>query len=404
MDRTHPGRPVVLSKLTAELSDDVKDEIKSLPAGTQADLRSTRGEITTLIRNTQLETGEVVARAQHTLQQAGVPEGVAQSIAAGVGVQAEAHNVKHPSVVPSKAARRKAAARLYAHPIVRPALKPSIRKDGNRPRKPSYIPGELFVAAVLQDAGNGDPANALYADVVANLPVPLRSVAQGYAAEIGGDLSRLRARLETWYDQQMDRVSGWYKRRVQYVLAVLGLLLAIAINADALDIADRLWNDAQLRGAVVTQAEQASQAHQSATSKQNANSTATTTTSKIPDLSSISLPLGWTLNKGSQAVPAHDDWKGWAAKILGILITALALTLGAPFWFDLLANFVNVRGGGAKPDASAGTAKTSSGLPQHMEEGEGTSSDRPTRLCGKVIALAVTMPDPRTTDAAGRRS
>jgi hypothetical protein len=32
------------------------------------------------------------------------------------------------------------------------------------------------------------------------------------------------------------------------------------------------------------------------------------------------------------------------------LWTGLALSLGAPFWFDTLQKFMNVRGAGKKPD------------------------------------------------------
>lgn len=39
--------------------------------------------------------------------------------------------------------------------------------------------------------------------------------------------------------------------------------------------------------------------------------------------------------------------------VLGFIITALAITLGAPFWFDLLNRFVNVRAGGNNPAENA---------------------------------------------------
>jgi len=35
--------------------------------------------------------------------------------------------------------------------------------------------------------------------------------------------------------------------------------------------------------------------------------------------------------------------------VLGIFITAVSLSFGAPFWFDLLLKFVNVRRAGPKP-------------------------------------------------------
>ena len=56
------------------------------------------------------------------------------------------------------------------------------------------------------------------------------------------------------------------------------------------------------------------------------------------------LPLGWS----SQNLPATVA--GWGLKALGCLLTAFALSLGAPFWFDLLSRFISVRHGMRKPD------------------------------------------------------
>jgi hypothetical protein len=56
----------------------------------------------------------------------------------------------------------------------------------------------------------------------------------------------------------------------------------------------------------------------------------------------------WSNVKGQSA-------GNWGAKIVGWLITALAVTLGAPFWFELLSKLVNVRGSGPKPSRPEAT-------------------------------------------------
>ena len=56
------------------------------------------------------------------------------------------------------------------------------------------------------------------------------------------------------------------------------------------------------------------------------------------------LPIGWPLPEGSR------DWWFWAQKTLGLFVTGLALSLGAPFWFDALSKFMNVRAAGVKPE------------------------------------------------------
>src|SRR6516165_8046853 len=40
--------------------------------------------------------------------------------------------------------------------------------------------------------------------------------------------------------------------------------------------------------------------------------------------------------------PSNDGWR-WVTKIVGLLLTVLAISLGAPFWFDLLNKFMVVR-------------------------------------------------------------
>jgi hypothetical protein len=48
---------------------------------------------------------------------------------------------------------------------------------------------------------------------------------------------------------------------------------------------------------------------------------------------------------------------GWTVKFTGLLLTVIACSLGAPFWFDLLKRFVNIRGAGLKPEDSTPAAK-----------------------------------------------
>ena len=37
------------------------------------------------------------------------------------------------------------------------------------------------------------------------------------------------------------------------------------------------------------------------------------------------------------------NWQGWPIKLLGWIITILAASLGAPFWFDMLNKIMVVR-------------------------------------------------------------
>jgi hypothetical protein len=43
----------------------------------------------------------------------------------------------------------------------------------------------------------------------------------------------------------------------------------------------------------------------------------------------------------------------WVIKLLGLLVTTLAATLGAPFWFDVLNKIINIRSTGPSPNETA---------------------------------------------------
>ena len=60
------------------------------------------------------------------------------------------------------------------------------------------------------------------------------------------------------------------------------------------------------------------------------------------------VPIGWTMDRS--ALPA--DLGQWTIKIAGLLITALAASMGAPFWFDLVNKLVNLRSAGKVPPKS----------------------------------------------------
>jgi hypothetical protein len=65
-------------------------------------------------------------------------------------------------------------------------------------------------------------------------------------------------------------------------------------------------------------------------------------------LAGLGLPLGWTAGK----ISALADPLALVAKLFGLLVTALAVSLGAPFWFDTLQLFLNIRTAGPKPARS----------------------------------------------------
>jgi hypothetical protein len=227
---------------------------------------------------------------------------------------------------------------LYEHPLIKGLYRRGLsdrvlRRDG----KPSYIPPRLFSLALLDIiAGTSKEiyeVRSTVATTIGNTQVKYALLA--LIDEADGDIKAARANIERWFDDAMERVAGWYKRKTQVIILAVAVVITLALNADTFIVAKSLWNDSALRESVVTAARQA-------------------TDQPLPDeiqaieqeLAKLQLPLGWHSAPCWLSPSVSCDLVGGSARIVGLLFTAVALSLGAPFWFDLLNKFISFRTSG----------------------------------------------------------
>jgi hypothetical protein len=249
-------------------------------------------------------------------------------------------------------------AKLAAHPLIYGKVS-SVRK-GVLPARPfpSYMNSKTFALTFLdtvappptdkQVPSHDVLARARAYAVAPETPESIRRPLLAFLDQAGGDVARFRTSVETWFDLTMDRVSGWYKRRTQIALIVIAVIVTLIANADALQVGRALWNDDAVRAAVVAQAQQAVDKGQATPDVgKGASQTAETLSQQVSDVKSLGLPLGWSTDSKD---PRWFD-SGWGAvgKVFGLIATTLALTLGAPFWFDLLGRVSRLRTTG-KPE------------------------------------------------------
>jgi hypothetical protein len=203
--------------------------------------------------------------------------------------------------------------------------------------------------------------------------------AEGYALHADQLVATARVNLETWFNDAMDRLSGTYKRKAQVIAFIIGFFLALILNVDSISVATSLWREPTLRQTIIAQA----QSYTPPAASQS-STTSTGPLQNIPaletQLQALNIPFGWTFasfnTNGRQCsllslqasqvwgIPGTDsqgqpickrfsnlptDFISWLLKLMGLVMTALATTQGAPFWFDLLGKLVNVRGTGANP-------------------------------------------------------
>ena len=173
------------------------------------------------------------------------------------------------------------------------------------------------------------------------------------------DTAAFAAELEKLFDRTMERASGWYNRQAQYLSLQVGLLLATALNADAIFLARQLWADDALRASVTKAAEDFYAANrptlEAACRPDEPDKVPDACAAafaalgtRVDDVRAAGFPLGWAEGNWFEPLPEQKEGPPPA---VGIVLTALALSLGSAFWFDLLERFINLRGA-AKTDAS----------------------------------------------------
>jgi hypothetical protein len=204
----------------------------------------------------------------------------------------------------------------------------------------SYLSGRDFALAVIGSLDVTKPVPGL-ADIksaVENMPdCNIRDVLLSQFATAGADVDQLRNGIATYFDSVMDRVSGTYQRYLKLISLAIGFILVAALNVDSIQVGKELWKDASLRAQMVQNAGDLLK------TRTNASDTDTHRLNELEgDLRPF--PIGWSTKQVQLGEPS---W--WLFKLFGLVFSALAVSLGAPFWFELLSKFMNVRGTGVKP-------------------------------------------------------
>lgn len=196
--------------------------------------------------------------------------------------------------------------------------------------------------------------------------------------EAEGDLEKFRAKLENWFDDTMERATGWYKRYTKYILFIIGFLVAVAFNVDSIQIAEKLSRDPKLREQMVVNADNfLKEKQQLAIQLQTKNADSATTQALQKNYEEISARSKELLDSANNLVKgditkvnnllglgyncdhyalSHIFFFAYPdasfRNFIGWLLTALAISLGAPFWFDMLNKLMKLRGSGTKIDSN----------------------------------------------------
>ncbi len=203
-----------------------------------------------------------------------------------------------------------------SHPVVAAHL--------DRAEHSPYIPPRAFSTAIL-DLATGTVHGSLCFDDfekgLAALPDgPVKTALNALVQDSTGDLTRAQANIEAWFNDAMRRASAWYQKRTRKWTLLAAATVTVASNADTLRIVHLLRVEPLLR----------------------------TAANMCPGPGcDPGLLLGWT--------GPWLDWSpsGWLSRLLGWVLTTVAVSLGAPFWFHTLNKLLGLRPGANSPQITA---------------------------------------------------
>ncbi|MCD4736094.1 MAG: hypothetical protein K8R53_08635 [Bacteroidales bacterium] len=224
------------------------------------------------------------------------------------------------------------------------------------------------------------------------------------------DIEDVNKALSQWYDNYMERVTGWFKWSARKITFVVSIFIVLLFNLDSINITREVWNNPETRQGLVAAAMYSTDAidsvkldsmlvyidmmleyynttNQIENSMLNPNETladsagiikSDSTGSDLKDIKNDieqlkkinsllytfldfhSLPFGWKTNihwekeKNKEHVThfktvMYNIDSIYFLQVIGWLITIMAISFGAPFWFNTLNRLVNVRNAGIKP-------------------------------------------------------
>jgi hypothetical protein len=215
------------------------------------------------------------------------------------------------------------------------------------------------------------------------------------------------AKINSWFDQTIDRVSQSFAKHAHIVTVATAVIVVIVVQLDIIAVVDRLSIDDQFRSAVVNAAatdfsKATSPAPATNTTSSSTPATATPATTTPPtstpaaSTSSTSTPptsppasdaanpglnteLYYNLldTAGLITLPTNSGWLERfkdPRKLPGMILAVLLISLGAPFWYNILKDLLGLRSALAQKDDQQRAQRQGASPPS---SDPGTSSPTP---------------------------
>jgi hypothetical protein len=196
----------------------------------------------------------------------------------------------------------------------------------------------------IDQAAAADRSNAVLQSAALHAS-NLTHAAADLNARLSAAIARIRERIdtiETWYDTVMQGFEERYARHMRTWGFIISLVVAVAMNADLAHIYKRMATDDVSKQILLSQFKSIPKAQDSAAQPETVQA-ATAQLQRELDIALASYPAF-----GLEPLNPAEWWRtknGWQMlkSILGWIIMAFLLSLGAPFWHDALESLFGLK-------------------------------------------------------------
>ena len=252
-----------------------------------------------------------------------------------------------------------------------PALK--LFFDSQEKKAPSYVDPNVLAHLLVGGLAAGSAARDTVEQVteaIEKLPdTQLKTQLHALVKTAGTTTDALVKAVSEWADRSLTMLGERYKRDLQKISLGIGIVVAFGLNLDTVALTAHLYRDKDAREAAValgvqiaekTSKEAFEKCMALSPQKRKEDGSCAPLTGLVSAVQSRNeslgeLPIGWPAKPQPPVSPpagiSPEIWL-WGCRLVGWVLTALALSLGAPFWFDLLNKLVNIRHGMRKPEVA----------------------------------------------------
>ncbi len=226
----------------------------------------------------------------------------------------------------------------------------SVFSSATEPKKLEKIPVATLVDAYFDIVGltSKKQMDLLeLADLVDKLPD-----SEGKKAFIGWinqgvtSISDLKSRTTAYFTGMMEQAAATFRARARSFVIMLSIGITVLFGTDSIQLAKTLWTSAELRAIAAAQAD-------AVVAREGANADLT---ELIDSLGEFSIKIGWWQTEQFPQTNSVADWAVYLLfKVVGLGLTAMAVSQGASFWYDLLKKIT-------APATSTSSSKSSDGF------------------------------------------